>query len=176
MAEQNSKVVGGGVVMLLLWGGLGLFFGLGKGKGKGDGKAKKPEQRAKAPTRQKPRERVTRRKSPLDRVSLERPTGSRKTQIRTKRIAKTVTGEPAQRANRFSYVLRLKYIHPVDVEGRMVQKTISLQQLVEQGKKAAKAKQELHLRVRGDARARWEKKVKQALRASGVAFSVTNEF
>lgn len=168
MAEQNSKVVGGGVVLLMLWGGLGLFFGVGKGKGKGEGKAKEPSKRQSQDPRKKPPTRVAKRKtSPLVRVALRKPTGTAPGEVRSPN---------SKKAESFTYVLRLRYIHPVSPNGSVSEKTVSIEELIKKGKQAASAKQELHLRVRGDARARWEKKVKQALRNHKVTFSVTNEF
>lgn len=155
MSQARNAGVAGGVLLLALWGGIGFFFGSGKGKGKG----KATDGAVKTATRQTPDVRVV----PQPRVR------QRKVDTPSKGIAAPTLKES------FTYVLRMKFIHPVKPDGSRSDQTISIEKLIEQGRRAQAAKKELLLRIRGDAKAIWLKEIKQKLKAADVAFSVSTD-
>lgn len=180
--NRNPTVVAGGMLLLMLWGGLGLFFGKGKGSNHQNKNAN--------PTQSRPQERKTQppqdvRTSPQNQLvntqfqapQDPRPPISRKDPNLSEKSQKTPKGSSWEEGKyAFTFVLRLTHIHPVQPDGSLAKETVSVEELIARGKKAHLAKQELHLRVRGDARARWEATIKQKLRQEGITFSVTNEF
>jgi hypothetical protein len=158
---KKNMAVGGGIIMLVLWGGLGLFIGTSSKK---DHKAKDREVQKMQDREQKTEDRIITSAVEKQPSALAPNTDGKD------------TSTPNLSKHAFSYVLRLRYIHPVLPNGEIAKQTISLEELIERGKQAKQDKQELHLRVKGDARAKWEKEVKTKLGEAGLIFSITNEF
>lgn len=157
MSNTRNAGVAGGVVLLMLWGGIGFFFGKGKGKGDGEKKATK----ANLERRVEPRRDGTPRRQP--------PTPVRRTPDRSP--ARAAAAKPET----YSYVLRLKFIHPVLPGGKVSDKTITLEELIAKGKAAKADKKELHLKIRGDAKAIWLNRLKHKLKVSNVAYSISDD-
>lgn len=179
--NRNPIAVAGGVLLLALWGGLGLFFGKGKGTGNQNQSTPPSQVRPQERPPTQPQDIRTTPQNQLVKTQLQDqksvqtpPSTERPLPTTPKTTAKPTSWEQEKYA--FTYVLRLTHIHPVLSDGSLSKQTITLDELLERGKKAHSAKQELHLRVRGDARARWESSIKQKLREQGLTFSVTNEF
>lgn len=179
-AQSSSMRRGGFVVLLLLFGGFGIYFGPGRGKSSSNAnKNGSASVNANKVRKQPVRKRPTKPRSPVVNASQPEPVrGTPNTQPPTSRTDKRPAAPRTSAVNKYAYtyILRLRYIHAVKSDGTMSKDTVSLEELVKKGQKAASAKQELHLRLRGDARAKWVAKVKQALEDQKVVFSLTNEF
>ncbi|TNE48159.1 MAG: hypothetical protein EP343_17110 [Deltaproteobacteria bacterium] len=179
---QSSTMRRGGfvAVLLLLFGGFGLYFGPGRGKSSSKANQNNTASvnsnaNVKKPARRRPEPRSllvnASQPTPIRDNANTQPPSNQNPQVRPN----TPKG-PAVNKYAYTYILRLRYIHPLKADGTMSEKTVSLEDLVKQGQKARSAKQELHLRLRGDARAKWVTKVKEALKDNKVVFSLTNEF
>lgn len=153
MSKARNAGVAGGVLLIALWGGLGAFLGKGKGKGSQKADQKKAVQRAQPRTRIQPSIRKTAHKT-----------------------VKRVASVPVVPSRTFRYVVRMTFIHPVLSDGTLSPKTISIEELLQRGREAQKAKRELHLSIRGDARAKWLNRLKKTLKENHVAYSLANDF
>jgi hypothetical protein len=151
MSNVRNAGVAGGALLLVLWGGIGFFFGNGKGKGKGKNQ----------PTKARVDDRTTTRTPPPTRVEAR---------------TRPAPAPTATKKETYRYILRMKYIHPVLPDGTRSEKTITLDELVALGQQAMKDKKEIQLKVSGDARAIWLNKLKQTLKKKNVSYSISDDF
>lgn len=93
-----------------------------------------------------------------------------------RKIAPNARGSEKSVLQRYAFVLRSRSIHPVGPDNKAQEASIALKDLVKLGLQAKAKDRELHLRVQGDAKAKWLRMLKQTLDTQQIPYSISKEY
>jgi len=174
MKGAGRMGIAGGLIVLMI-SGISFLFRPGKG-GKTKNQVEKTNQQGKR-TKKLKKPTLTRKKltgapakRKLEKTPERRPTGRLQLKHTKSAPSKAKAGSLQS-----AFVLSFRAIYPIQANGSVASKSISLEELLVAGKKAKSVKKEIHLRIRGDAKAKWLRTVKQTLHAQQIPFATTDE-